>query len=209
MPKKDIKPKKVYSLTKVKARSFLTNISHKRVKKDDLLNENFIIDCISFILFYLNPFYPERNFDDATDRDKVKTLWTCVIPNKHYFYISQGESYQLLNKITLKYNTANKIVCDYVAQYGINSLTTFFKQYTNVYQFVYSTLFPNYFCRIDNDAIQSRCIFETAFVNFKVQRNGFDLNIKLENVIDTATSTSIKTAPEEKEEIEKNNEKLN
>ena len=207
--KKDIKPKKIYSSTKVKAQNFLTNLSYKLVKKDDLLNENFIIDCISFILFCLNPFYLERKFDDVTDRDKVETLWTCFIPNEFYFYICQGENYQLLNKITLKYNTANKIVCDYVNQYGINSLTTFFKQYANVYQFVSSTLFPKYFCKIDNDAIQSRCVFETAFVNFKAQKNGINLNVKPENVINTATSTSIQTEPEEKEEIEKNNEKLN
>ena len=103
-----------------------------------------------------------------------------------------------MNKITLKYNMANKIVCDYVNQYGIKSLRTFFKQYANVYQFVYSTLFPKYFCRIDNDAIQSRCVFETVFVNFKAQKHGFNLNIKPENVINTATSTCIKTEPEEK-----------
>ena len=148
-------------------------------------------------------------FDDATDRGKVETLWTCFIPNEFYFYICQGENYQSLNKITLKYNMANKIVCDYVNQYGIKSLRTFFKQYANVYQFVYSTLFPKYFCRIDNDAIQSRCIFETAFVNFKAQKNDFNLNVKPENVTNTASSTSIKTEPEEKEEVVRNNEKLN
>ena len=114
-----------------------------------------------------------------------------------------------MNKITLKYNTANKIVCDYINRYGINLLTTFFKEYANVYQFVYSTLFPKYFFRNDNDAIQSRCVFKTAFVNFKAQKNDFNLNIKPENVINTATITSIKTEPEEKEEIEINNEKLN
>ena len=189
--------------------NFLTNLSYKRVKKDDLLNENFIIDCISFILYYLNPFYLEQNFNDAADRNKVETLWTCSISSEFYFCICQGEDYQLLNKITLKYNIANKIVCDYINQYGINSLTTFFKQYTNVYQFIYSTLFLKYFCRIDNDVIQSRCIFKTAFVNFKAQKKGFNLNIKPENVINTTTSTSIKTESEEKEEIEKNNEKLN
>ena len=97
---------------KVKAQSFLTNLSYKRVKKDDLLNENFIIDCISLTLFNLNPFYLERKFDDAADRDKVETLWTCFIPNEFYFYIFQGENYQLLNKITLKYNVANRTVCD-------------------------------------------------------------------------------------------------
>ena len=36
-----------------------------------------------------------------------------------------------------------------------------------------------------------------------LQINSFNINIKLENVISTATSTSIKTEPEEKEEIEK------
>ena len=146
---------------------------YKWVKKDDLLNENFIIDCISFILFYLNSFYLEQKFKDAADRDKVEILWTCFIPNEFYFSICQGENYQLLNKITLKYNTANKIVCDYVSQYGMNSLTTFFKQNANIYHFIYSTLFLKYFCRIDNDTIQSRYIFETAFVNFKAQKNGF------------------------------------
>ena len=99
--KKDVKPKKVYCSTKVKSRNFLTNLLYKRVKKDDLLNEIFIIDCIIFILFYLNPFYLEQKFEDAADRDKVETLWTCFIPNEFYFYICQGENYQLLNKITL------------------------------------------------------------------------------------------------------------
>ena len=78
--------------------------------------------------------------------------------------------------------------------------------YTNLFIL---QLFPKYFCRIDNDAIQSRCIFETAFVNFKLQKNGVNLNIKSENVINTATNISIKPEPEEKEEIEKNNGKLN
>ena len=44
-------------------------------------------------------------------------------------------------------------------------------------------------------------VFKTAFVNFKAPKNGFNLNIKPEKVINTATS--IKTEPEEKEEIEK------
>ena len=79
----------------------------------------------------------------------------------------------------------------------------------NVYQFIYSTLFPKYFCRIDNDAIQSRCIFETEFVNFKAQKKtGFNLNIKPGDVINTTAGTSIKIELEEGE-IKKNNEKLN
>ena len=78
-----------------------------------------------------------------------------------------------------------------------------------MYQFFYFTLFPKNSCWIDNDAKQSKYVFETAFVNFKAQKNGFNLNIRPENVINTAASASIKTEPEEKDEIEKNDEKLN
>ena len=66
-----------------------------------------------------------------------------------------------------------------------------------------------YFCRFDNDAIQSRFIFETAFVNFKAKKkNGFNLNIKPENVINTAIKIE---SGEKEEEIEKQkrDEKLN
>ena len=49
----------VYSPTKVKAQNFLTSISYNRVKEVDLTNDSFIIDCYTFILFYLNPFYLE------------------------------------------------------------------------------------------------------------------------------------------------------
>ena len=49
--------------------------------------------------FYLNPFYLERKFDDAADRDKVETLCACFVPNEFYFYICQGENYQYWTKL--------------------------------------------------------------------------------------------------------------
>ena len=51
--------RKVDSATEVKAQNFLTNISYNRVKGVDLTNHSLIIDCYTFILFYLNPFYLE------------------------------------------------------------------------------------------------------------------------------------------------------
>ena len=77
---------------------FLTNLLYKWVKKDDLLNENFIIVCISFIRFYLNPFYLERKFEDTAVRDKVETLWTCFIPNEFYFYICKEKTISYCTK---------------------------------------------------------------------------------------------------------------
>ena len=62
--------RKVYSSTKVKARNFLTNIFYNRVKEVHLTNDSFIINCYAFILFYQNPFYLERKFEDVVDRQR-------------------------------------------------------------------------------------------------------------------------------------------
>ena len=85
IPKKKKKIKKRsfnnYSPTKVKARNFLTNISYNRVKDEDFDNRSFIIDCYSFILLYLNPFYLDRKFENSVEKDYVEGLWQLQIPN--------------------------------------------------------------------------------------------------------------------------------
>ena len=73
VPKKTIKKcrNNNYSPTKVKSRSFLMNISYNRLKYIDFVNVLFIIDCYTYILFNLNPFFLERKFDDKSDREYV------------------------------------------------------------------------------------------------------------------------------------------
>ena len=64
IPKKKMRKNVNCSPTKVKARNFLINISYNRIKNSDFENRSFIIDCYSFILLYLNPFYLERKFEN-------------------------------------------------------------------------------------------------------------------------------------------------
>ena len=49
-------PKK-HSLTKVKARNFLTNTAYRRINAADFKNQYFIQDCYSFISQYLNQLF--------------------------------------------------------------------------------------------------------------------------------------------------------
>ena len=53
---------------------------------------------------------------------------------------------------------------------GYRSSNVFFKNNAFVYQFVYSTLFLKYFCKIDNKAIESKCCFELAFNNYSSKK---------------------------------------
>ena len=70
-----------------------------------------------------------------------------------------------LNKISLKYQNAYEIITKFIEEGGLAQLKGFIKYNAFIYQFVYSTLFPKYFCRIDNKAIESKYCFELAFNN--------------------------------------------
>ena len=111
IPRKEMKKSrncnsKNYSPTKVKVQNFLTNISYNRLKNVGFNNASFIIDCYTYILLNLNPFFLERKLDDNIDRDYVLTLWNYLIPCKFYIYICRNDDFIELNKLSLKYQNA-------------------------------------------------------------------------------------------------------
>ena len=93
VPKKEMKKKREnnYSTTKVKARNFLTNVSYFRVKESDLVNKSFAVDCYSFIVLNLNPFYLERKFEIIEDRQRIEMLWNVLMPQKFFTHICQTD----------------------------------------------------------------------------------------------------------------------
>ena len=88
IPKKKMRKNVNCSPTKVKATNFLTNVSYNRIRNSDFENRSFIIDCYSFILLYLNPFYLKRKFENILDRVFVNVIWCSLIPNDFYNFIS-------------------------------------------------------------------------------------------------------------------------
>ena len=59
---------KNYSPTKVKLKNFLTDISCNLLKSADFNNASFLIDCYTYILFTLNPFFLEQEYDEKNDK---------------------------------------------------------------------------------------------------------------------------------------------
>ena len=80
----DDKAIKNYSSTKIKARNFLTNVSYNRITTVDYKNKNFVIDCFTFLILYLNPFYLKRKFESSTEREFVNVLWMFLMPSIQY-----------------------------------------------------------------------------------------------------------------------------
>ena len=102
-----------YSPAKVKARNFLTNILYNRVKDEDFNYRSFIIDCYSFILLYLNPFYLDQKFENSVEKDHVEVLGQLQILNDFYVFICRTENYKVLNKLKLKFQETSEIIKTY------------------------------------------------------------------------------------------------
>ena len=178
IPKKEIKQAHSTnncSVTKVKARNFLTNVLHNRVKETDFQNRSFVIDCYSFINLYLNPFYLERKFENSIDRDYVNIMWNLMMPAALYNFIYQEENFKTLNKLKLKFQDTNEIIKTWLHDNSqLEILKDYVIKYAKSYQFLYGNLFPKYFARIDDYGIESKTNFDHFHKSHLSQKNVFE-----------------------------------
>ena len=181
---KDLKKKKKkYSSTKVKARNFLTNISYSGIKKVDYENRSFVIDIFAYLILYFNPYNVNEKFENETERDYVNILWSMMMPQNFYFFVSKEENFKLLNKKNAKFQDAVEVVTLFIEddsnenvtqeiQYGI--LKQFLVKYIKMYQLIFANLFPKLFGKYDNRGIESNIEFNSFYSNYLNQKSLVD-----------------------------------
>ena len=190
---------KKYNNSKVKARNFLSNVSYNRITKLDYKNENFVVDCFTFLILYLNPFYLERKFESNVEREFVNVLWLFLMPNNLYNYIHQNDNMTTLIKLKVKYPDAKKIILDFLKhdQGNLKVLSDYLEKNGILYQFLYGNLFPKCFCRVNDYGIKAKLLFNTYYQNFNMRKKV----INCQNNI-------LKEEEEEEEKEEKKEQKI-
>ena len=161
------------SSTKVKARNFLTNVSYNRITAIDYRNNNFVIDCFTFLVLYLNPFYLERKFESSVEREFVNVLWAFLMPSNLYDFINENDNMTTLNKIKIKYVDIKKMMLQFLQrdEDNVNVLASYLEKNGILYQFLYGNLFPKCFSRIDDYGVKAKTLFNTYYQNFTLQKN--------------------------------------
>ena len=169
----DNKAIKNYSSAKIKARNFLTNVSYNRITTVDYKNKNFVIDCFTFLILYLNPFYLERKFESSTEREFVNVLWMFLMPSNLYNFINQNENMTMLNKIKIKYVNVKKMILEFLQydQGNLKVLSDYLEKNGILYQFLYGNLFRKCFSRINDYGVRAKTLFNTYYQNFIIQKN--------------------------------------
>ena len=167
---------KSYNSSKVKARNFLTNVSYTRIATVDFKNQSFVIDCFTFMILYLNPFYLERKFEATVEREFVNVLWTMLMPSNLYNHITRDDNMKTLNKIKIKYQEAKDIMIAFLFNDPANIfiLSGFLEKNAILYQFLFGNLFPKCYCRINDYGINAKTLFNSYYHNFKIQKNIID-----------------------------------
>ena len=178
---KDLKKQtKKYSSTKVKARNFLTNISYNGIKNKDYENRSFVIDIFAYLILYFNPYNVNGKFESELERSYINILWTMLLPQNFYIFISKKENIQLLNKKNAKFQDAVEVVKLFIEnaetenttqeiQYDI--LKTYLVKYIKMYQIIFSNLFPKYFSKFDSRGIENNIEFTSYYSNYINQKN--------------------------------------
>ena len=184
---KDLKKeKKKYSSTKVKARNFLTNISYNGLKQKDYENRSFVIDIFAYLILYFNPYSVNGKFETELERAYINILWSMLMPQNFYIFVSKKENIQLLNKKNAKFQDAVEVIQLFIEnaenenttqeeQYDI--LKYYLTKYIKMYQFIFSNLFPKFFGKFDNRGIQNNIEFTSYYSTYLNQKNIIDWQI--------------------------------
>ena len=169
----DDKAIKINNSSKVKARNFLTNVSYNRIAASDFENNNFVIDCFTFMIIYLNPFYLERKFETVIEREFINVLWAFLMPESLYRYINLDDNLKTLNKINVKYQEAKTIIINFLEENlaNLSSLSAFLQKNAVFYQYLYGNLFPKCFSRVNDYGISAKTSFNKYYHGYILQKD--------------------------------------
>ena len=207
----DDKAIKSYNNSKVKARNFLTNVSYNRITAADYKNKDFVIDCFTFMILYLNPFYLERKFETNVERDFINVLWSLLMPSKLYDHIIEDDNMKTLNKIKIKYQDAKDMMIAFLFKDPTNIivLSDFFKKNAILYQFLFGNLFPKCFCRINDYGINAKTLFNSYYHNFIIQKNMMNWENKQVKEFNLKSPINMTTLNDDNDDDDDNNDNQN
>ena len=171
--------KKKYSSTKVKARNFLTNISYNSIKNKDYENKTFVIDIFAYLILYFNPYSINGKFETEIERSYINILWSQLLPESFYTFVSKKDNIQILNKKNAKFQDAVEIVklyteIDSLQNENYHLLENYLRKYIIMYQFIFSNLFPKYYSKFNNREVKNNIEFNSIYENYVNETTGMN-----------------------------------
>ena len=123
------------------------------------------------MILYFNPYSINGKFETEIERSYVNILWSQLLPQSFYTFVSKKDHIQILNKKNIKFQDAVEIVklyteIDSLQEDKYHLLENYLRKYLIMYQFIFSNLFPKYYGKFNNRGIKNNIEFNSIYENY-------------------------------------------
>ena len=163
---KIIKP---YNTTRIKSQNLLTNKSLNGVKEEDFFDRSFAFDIYVLTTKNINPFSLERKTFDVKDREMINMFWEDCNDSSFCKRIFQPENFLYLDGKNVIYLQVAEIVMNYIeaADKNFDKLKRKLIENKKIFQFVYSSVYPEVYCFVQKRDAGMRNNFHLKFKELK------------------------------------------
>ena len=160
---------KKYTTTRIKSRNFISNFAYVGNNKEDYYNKNFIFDVYLLLAKNLNPFSLDRKLADKTKHEMIYMLWKECMPAKFYRHKCKEKIFLYLNGKNVLQPKVLEIMDELIDEDESNykQLQNNLCSYKNIFQYVYSNVFPEIYCATEKRGFDVKSNFHIIFKTYK------------------------------------------
>ena len=117
---------------------------------------------------YLNLSGLDRKLETEDERNQVKFIWEYCLPIEFLRFTLEEENYKSLGALNTNYQKCTEILFKYLQQNEshLQGLINAVRNNLVVLRYVYKTLFPKIYSRIDSEGIKEKISFEFKYHNW-------------------------------------------
>ena len=173
----------------------MTNVSYRRFKQSDVLNDSFIIEILSFIVQNFAPIILDRKLDDEKEKRIVKYLWDECIPHDFTRFIYKKDIFLVVSSPKLTYQKADGVVKEFIKENPnrINHLKYKTEKNFKLIHYVYSLLLPKIYNRVNDFGIRNKSNFDFVSWSWRVKKQNGAVAPKIVNELPTLTKQILVT----------------
>ena len=162
-----------YTITCIKSKNFLSNISYVRINKEDFYNQNFIFNICVLMNKNLNPLLLDRELNDPNKHEIIYIIWKECMATQFCKFICKEENFLYLNGKNILQPKVLEILTSFLAEDEKNYvlLGNNFSQYNKIFQYVYSNVFSEIYCATDRRGFDLKITFHIVFKTYKDTKN--------------------------------------
>ena len=160
---------KSYTTMCIKSRNVLSNIAYVSINKEDYYSENFVFDVYFLITKNLNLFSLDRKLADKTKHEMISMLWKECMPQRFYRSICKEKNFLYLNGKNVLQPKVLEIIKEFLDedQSHYKELRNNLSNYKNVFQYIYSNVFPEIYCSTQKGGFDLKSNFHIIFQTYK------------------------------------------